>query len=514
MATYTSRLFATKPASSENVSITVLNDNFDLFDASVGTTVASAAAQPASAFSGRMWYETDTRELKINTAASASTAAVWSSGSSVKVWEPGLNLAGGTGGAAASDGTTDVTSVMQVKIDLLNAAGGGTLFIPERTYRVAMLRTYPFIRFQGTVSKQYGFTSTGVGSVLALPSSLPSAQLVSHIVVTAGGSAYSSAPTVSFTGGGGTGLAATAYVSASTVVAVEVTDPGSGYTSAPTVVFSGGSGTGAAADALRSCPIFYTRDGSAVFHSEWAGLTLRGNGTAGGIGILMHNTWAWKITDSHFYGFDREAIYNYDGAGGIISDCKIFGLSRTTGTTYKSGALRTKGSDTQLTNLEIGADDSTDSTNLWNAAWMHEGSSAMATNVICEGADVGLLLTGARNEFTNLRADINKGHGVWLTRVNTNREPPHRNIFSSVKSHHNGNYAHNTYDAFRIDSGHTIVENIITTLRTEGNDSSPQHRYGLYDGPNNTIMGGRIFHHHRSYAASGTTAGFLAGPGG
>jgi len=138
MATYTSRLFATKPASSENVSITVLNDNFDLFDASVGTTVASAAAQPASAFSGRMWYETDTRELKINTAASASTAAVWSSGSSVKVWEPGLNLAGGTGGAAASDGTTDVTSVMQVKIDLLNAAGGGTLFIPERTYRVAM----------------------------------------------------------------------------------------------------------------------------------------------------------------------------------------------------------------------------------------------------------------------------------------------------------------------------------------------------------------------------------------
>src|SRR5687768_14192726 len=73
MATYTTRLNATKPASSENVNITTLNDNSDLFDAAVGTTVASAAAKPASAFQGRLWYETDTGFLKVNTAAAAST---------------------------------------------------------------------------------------------------------------------------------------------------------------------------------------------------------------------------------------------------------------------------------------------------------------------------------------------------------------------------------------------------------------------------------------------------------
>jgi hypothetical protein len=77
MATSTSRLNATKPASSENVSITTLNDNFDLFDAAVGATAASASAKPASAFAGRLWYETDTGYLKVNTAASASVAATW-----------------------------------------------------------------------------------------------------------------------------------------------------------------------------------------------------------------------------------------------------------------------------------------------------------------------------------------------------------------------------------------------------------------------------------------------------
>jgi hypothetical protein len=78
MATYTTRLNATKPASSENVDVTAhLSNNFDLFDAAVAATVGASSAKPASAFSGRLWYETDTNVLKVNTAASASTAAVW-----------------------------------------------------------------------------------------------------------------------------------------------------------------------------------------------------------------------------------------------------------------------------------------------------------------------------------------------------------------------------------------------------------------------------------------------------
>lgn len=69
------------------------------------------------------------------------------------------------------------------------------------------------------------------------------------IDVTAAGSGYSSAPTVSITGGGGSGATATANIAAGLVASVTITDPGTGYTSAPSVSFSGGGGTGAAATA-------------------------------------------------------------------------------------------------------------------------------------------------------------------------------------------------------------------------------------------------------------------------
>ncbi|MGE4169149.1 MAG: phage tail sheath subtilisin-like domain-containing protein [Candidatus Margulisiibacteriota bacterium] len=65
----------------------------------------------------------------------------------------------------------------------------------------------------------------------------------------AGGSGYTSAPTVSLTGGGGTGATATATVVSGVVTALTITNRGHGYTSAPTVGFSGGGGTGAAGTA-------------------------------------------------------------------------------------------------------------------------------------------------------------------------------------------------------------------------------------------------------------------------
>ena len=54
---------------------------------------------------------------------------------------------------------------------------------------------------------------------------------------------------VQFTGGGGTGAAATASIGANgAVTSLTITDPGSGYMTAPAVSF-GGAGTGAAATA-------------------------------------------------------------------------------------------------------------------------------------------------------------------------------------------------------------------------------------------------------------------------
>lgn len=75
------------------------------------------------------------------------------------------------------------------------------------------------------------------------------------------GSGYTAVPTVTISGGGGTGATATATITTvnigtnsvpnyiTRVSNVNITDPGSGYTSVPTITISGGNGTGATAEA-------------------------------------------------------------------------------------------------------------------------------------------------------------------------------------------------------------------------------------------------------------------------
>lgn len=73
--------------------------------------------------------------------------------------------------------------------------------------------------------------------------------VVQGVALTAGGSGYTSAPTVSIAGGGGSGATATAEVSGGVVTAVTMTAAGTGYSSPPTVAFIGGGGSGAVATA-------------------------------------------------------------------------------------------------------------------------------------------------------------------------------------------------------------------------------------------------------------------------
>ena len=76
--------------------------------------------------------------------------------------------------------------------------------------------------------------------------------LVAGARITNGGTGYTSAPVVGFTGGGGSGAAATATVAGGVVTGIVITNPGSCYSSAPTVTFTGGGGGSAAATALLS----------------------------------------------------------------------------------------------------------------------------------------------------------------------------------------------------------------------------------------------------------------------
>lgn len=65
---------------------------------------------------------------------------------------------------------------------------------------------------------------------------------VTGVTITNGGTNYNSNPTIVFTGGAGTGAAATAVVNASGVVtAINITNGGSGYTSGPTVTLRSGA---------------------------------------------------------------------------------------------------------------------------------------------------------------------------------------------------------------------------------------------------------------------------------
>ena len=61
---------------------------------------------------------------------------------------------------------------------------------------------------------------------------------VSSITISNGGAGYNNIPTISITGGGGTGATATATVSSGAITAITVTNIGTGYTSVPTVTIT------------------------------------------------------------------------------------------------------------------------------------------------------------------------------------------------------------------------------------------------------------------------------------
>lgn len=71
------------------------------------------------------------------------------------------------------------------------------------------------------------------------------AEAVSGLSISTGGSNYISAPAVVFTGGSGTGAAATAILTNGVVTGFTITAGGAGYTSAPTVAITGGMGSDA-----------------------------------------------------------------------------------------------------------------------------------------------------------------------------------------------------------------------------------------------------------------------------
>lgn len=97
----------------------------------------------------------------------------------------------------------------------------------------------------GSSAYPIGLHKPAAPGVTVVASTAGSAKRVTAIQLVDGGRGYSKAPSVSFSGGGGTGAAAQAAVLNGAVVGVRVSTGGASYSSAPVITFSGGFGTSA-----------------------------------------------------------------------------------------------------------------------------------------------------------------------------------------------------------------------------------------------------------------------------
>ena len=120
--------------------------------------------------------------------------------------------------------------------------GGGTLalyFLPQANYPFKMMAKL----FLNDVTLQTDlsnvFSSLGQG-------------FVQNIVVTNPGLNYTSIPTVTVSGGGGTGVEAYAVIRNGSIAAINLVNAGGNYVSTPTVTITGGGGSGAVANAYIS----------------------------------------------------------------------------------------------------------------------------------------------------------------------------------------------------------------------------------------------------------------------
>ena len=116
---------------------------------------------------------------------------------------------------------------------------------------------------------------------------------VSQIIVADGGSDYTEAPTVTISGGNGTGATAQAYVANGSITKIVVTNGGSGYTNTPTVTLTGG---GRADSTGISAKVYAVLDNDKI---RQLNTTLQFNRTTG-TNILINNTIAeWKAETTY-----------------------------------------------------------------------------------------------------------------------------------------------------------------------------------------------------------------------
>jgi titin len=203
---------------------------------------------------------------------------------------------GATGTAATGYAVTNITnsgSVFSVTVGFAITAtfnsGSSVLTLVDATsgLQIGQPITGAGIAPSTTIT---GFSGDSAGSqvTLSVSTTAGSGSTGEQLNVTSGGVGYGSAPTVIFSGGGGTGAAGFATVTNGVVTSVTVTNGGAGYTSAPTVTLTGGGGTGAIATAALNgtvTSVNVTNGGSGYSAANPPNVTFVGGGGTGAAGV-------------------------------------------------------------------------------------------------------------------------------------------------------------------------------------------------------------------------------------
>jgi len=145
--------------------------------------------------------------------------------------------------------------------NLVTLAGNTRPEANVRNDRGAVSASYPLHHMQLVLRRPpeqeqgaYGLLSTGP-TVLSLVTT-ETIPFPGGAIVTAPGSGYTSAPTSTLSGGGGSGATCTAAISGGGVSSITLTNPGSGYVAPPECTLSGGGGSGATCGAFLGATTF------------------------------------------------------------------------------------------------------------------------------------------------------------------------------------------------------------------------------------------------------------------
>lgn len=138
MATTTTRLALTKPSTTDNVDIAVLNANTDKLDAAAGSFVCTSSTRPATPYNGQIIFETNTLNQYVWVAGTGTWVRLGGTPAGSVV-----SLASATipTGWLLCDGTSYQTSVYPDLAAVMNYAYGGSgaaFNVPDLRGRVAV----------------------------------------------------------------------------------------------------------------------------------------------------------------------------------------------------------------------------------------------------------------------------------------------------------------------------------------------------------------------------------------